>query len=86
MKTFVFETRQWSRARDGEPVLECTIASMRTGWTVHGYEARLYIKGSLPYRSRVFLTRQRATAEADKLLFEQLPPVSAVTVSGGVSR
>ena len=70
MRPCAFETPRWSRMRNDECVLECVIASVRTGWTVLGYEARLYRKGFLIHRSRVYLTRKLATEEADALLRE----------------
>jgi hypothetical protein len=67
-----FETHRWSRLRNDDCILECVIASVRSGWTVFGYEARLYRKGFLIHRSRTYLTRKGAIDEADALLRETL--------------
>lgn len=71
-KQYSFETRRWSRVKDDRCHTECVVASVRTGWTVLGYEARLYVKGDLLYRSRMFMTRRLANEEADRLLYETI--------------
>jgi hypothetical protein len=75
MRRYEFETHRWSRVRDDAPdecMLECVVASVRNGWTVLGYEVRLYCRNHLMYRSRVHLMRKLANDEADSLLREAL--------------
>jgi hypothetical protein len=62
------ERSRWSRVRGERSALECLVASIRTGWDVHGYEVRLYHGNTLLYRSRTFMTRSLANADADHLL------------------
>jgi hypothetical protein len=71
-KQYSFETRRWSRVKDDRCHSECVVASVRVGWMVLGYEARLYVKGELLYRSRLFSTRRLANDEADRLLHETI--------------
>lgn len=72
MRHYEFETRRWSRLRNDEVALECVVVSIRDGWTVRGYETRLYRQGLLLHRSRLQFTRRLADDEADMLLRETL--------------
>lgn len=69
---YEFETRRWLRMKDETCHAECVVVSVRTGWTVVGYEARLHVRGGLAYQSRTFLTRQLANEEADKLMVDTI--------------
>lgn len=68
LRRLEFETRHWCRVKDGEHVLECVIASVRSGWLHLGYQVRLFSRGQQVYHSRMFLSRKLANEEADSLL------------------
>jgi hypothetical protein len=62
------ETLRWSRMRGPHQSLTCVVASIRSGFHVQGYEVRLYHRGMLLYRSRLYTSRALANQDADQLL------------------
>jgi hypothetical protein len=83
MRRYEFETHRWSRMRNDERVLECVIAAVRDGWTVLGYEVRVYSQRQLLYRSRQFLERRFALQEADALLRETIGSIKGHNAGRG---